>query len=152
MKSSSKLIHILIGKAIIEVVLIGAIAVGFNVVAFPPTFHGWGEADEATRAIAGWAVNDASPWERVEVQLFIDGEFLGEQVAAISRPDVARAGWTRDEWHGYNFSQLKLPAGQHEARAYAVHQSGGGARYTLQMLGDPIGLIVNPDGTWKKTN
>jgi hypothetical protein len=152
MKPSSKLIHILIGKAIIEVVLVSAIAIGLNVVAFPPTFHGWGEADEARRAIAGWAVNDASLWERVEVQLFIDGQFLDDQIASISRPDVANAGWARDEWHGYNFPQLKLSTGPHEGRVYAVHQSGGGARYTLQMLGNPIRFIVNIDGSWKKAN
>jgi len=27
--------------------------------------------------IAGWAVNDAKPWDRVEVQLFVDGKFIG---------------------------------------------------------------------------
>jgi hypothetical protein len=153
MKSPSpKLIHILIGKAIIETVLVGAIAIGFNVTAFPPTFHGWGEADEVRRALAGWAVNDASPWERVEVQLFIDGKFVDDQISATSRPDVARAGWARDEWHGYNFAPPRLPPGQHEARVYAVHQSGGGTRYTLQALGDPIRFIVNTDGTWKSGN
>jgi hypothetical protein len=149
---SPKLLHILIGKALIEVVLVGVIAVGFNVVAFPPTFHGWGEADEARRAIAGWAVNNSVPWERVEVQLFVDGKFLGDQVAVASRPDVAKADWARDEWHGYNFAQLQLSAGQHEARVYVVHPSGGGSRYTLQLLGDPIRFVVNVDGTWVRAN
>jgi len=147
-KPSAKLIHILIGKAIIETLLIGAIAVGFNVAAFPPTFHGWGQAVQPSRSIAGWAVNDASPWERVEVQLFLDGKLVGNQVANLSRPDVSAAGWAKDEWHGYEFQLVKLNTGTHEARIYAVHQSGRGERYTLQLLGDPIELSVLPDGSW----
>jgi hypothetical protein len=147
-KPSSKLIHILIGKAIIETILVAAIAVGFNAVAFPPTFHGWGEAQAATRSVAGWAVNDALAWERVEVQLFIDGKFFSDQVAAVSRPDVAHAGWAMDEWHGYMFSDLGLTEGAHEVMVYAVHPSGGRARYTLQLLGDPLMIFVDKNGAW----
>src|SRR6185503_19505044 len=128
-KPSSKLVQILIAKAIIEIVLIGAIAVGFNAAVFPPTFHGWGEVQLESKAIVGWAVNDAAPWERVEVQLFIDEQFVGHQVSEFSRPDVRNAGWAKDEWHGYNFARLELPSGAHVARIYAVHQSGKGARY-----------------------
>jgi hypothetical protein len=141
-KPSSKLVHILIGKAIIEIVLVGAIAVGFNALVFPPTFHGWGEVEVGSKAIVGWAVNDASPWERVHVQLFIDGKFVADQIANLSRPDVEKAGWSQDQWHGYNFGQPVLADGLHEARVYAVHSSGGGARFTLQQLGDPISILV----------
>jgi hypothetical protein len=141
-KPSSRLVHILIAKAIVETVLVGTIAVGFNAVAFPPTFHGWGEAQAATRSVAGWAVNDASPWERVQVQLFVDGKLVGDQIANLSRPDVVRTGWAKDEWHGYNFPQLELPDGVHEARVYAVHKVGDGSRYTLQALGDPIPFVL----------
>jgi len=144
MKTSSKLVHLLIGKAIIETVMIAAIAVGFNFVAFPPTYHGWGEVELTSGAIAGWAVNDASPWERVHVQLFINGKFVADQIANRSRPDVKKAGWAEDEWHGYGFPQPELPVGIHEARVYAVHESGGASRYTLQLLGDPIMILVKP--------
>lgn len=146
---SSKLINVLIGKAIIETVLVGVIAVGFYVSAFPPTFHGWGEAVPASRSISGWAVNDASPWERVEVQLFIDGKLVGSQIANQSRPDVQAAGWARDEWHGYSFQVSAVSFGSHSARVYAVHPSGNGRRYTLQLLGDPILFTAESDGSWK---
>jgi hypothetical protein len=106
--------------------------------AFPPTFHGWGESVVQQRSISGWAVNDADPWQRVEVQLFIDGKLVGTQLAQLSRPDVLAAGWSKDEWHGYSFPLSDLRTGTHEARLYAVHASGDGARYTLQLLGDPI--------------
>jgi hypothetical protein len=152
MKSPSwKLVNILIGKSIIETLLVGAIAVGFFVRVFPPTFHGWGEARSESMSIAGWAVNNASPWDRVDVQLFVDDKFVAAQVANLSRPDVKKAGWALDEWHGYRFQLSGLPAGSHVAKVYAVHGSGNGVRYTLQLLGDPITFEVDGKGTWPET-
>lgn len=148
-KPSSTLINVLIAKGIIEALFVGAIAVGFHLTAFPPTFHGWGEAAYSSRSIAGWAVNDASPWERVEVQLFVDGKFVGTQVANLSRPDVKAEGWAKDAWHGYRFQLGEVSVGSHEARVYAVHPSGNGARYTLQLLGDPIVFSASVNGTWQ---
>ena len=145
---STKLVNILLGKTVIETLLVGAIAVGFFITAFPPTFHGWGEAVVSSQSIAGWAVNDGSPWERVEVQLFIDNQFVETQVANQSRPDVKKAGWAKDEWHGYEFALSTIGAGTHEARVYALHKSGGGAQYTLQQLGDPIRFRVNDQRVW----
>ena len=133
----NKLVNLLIVKSILDTILVATIAVVVYLNAFPPTFHGWGEAVVQEKRIAGWAVNDADPWARVEVQLFIDGKLVGTQLAQLSRPDVAAAGWSRDEWHGYSFPLSNLK-GVHEARVYAVHASGNGARYTLQLLGDPI--------------
>lgn len=132
----SQLINLLIGKSIFETLLVGALAVAVYMNAFPPTFHGWGEAVSETRSIAGWAVNNAAPSERVEVQLFIDGKFHSVQVAQLSRPDVVAAGWAKDEWHGYEFSVADVAPGRHEARVYALHRAGN--RMTLQPLGDPI--------------
>ncbi|HEX2270798.1 MAG TPA: hypothetical protein VHH35_14730, partial [Pyrinomonadaceae bacterium] len=120
--------------------------------AFPPTFHGWGEAVVESKQIAGWAVNDANPGTPVEVQLFVAGKLAGTQTAQLSRPDVVVAGWSRSELCGYSFVLPSLPAGTHEARVYALHESGDAARYTLQLLGDPIRFVVNADGSWRQTN
>ncbi|HKY44999.1 MAG TPA: hypothetical protein VJM50_18050 [Pyrinomonadaceae bacterium] len=144
-----KLVNVLIAKSILETILVGAIAVVVHMNAFPATFKGWGEAVAATQTIAGWAVNSSEPWQRVEVHLFIDGKIIGTQVAYGARPDVSAAGWAKDEWHGYNFVVNQLSVGTHEARVYALHSSRNGARYSLQMLGDPIRFEVNADGTWK---
>ena len=143
-----QLLHLLIAKSMLDTLLVGTIAVAVYVNAFPPTFHGWGEAVAAAQAISGWAVSDSDPRQRVEVQLFIDGKLVGTQVAHLSRPDVVAAGWSRDEWHGYNFALPGLAAGVHEARVYALHPSANGTRYTLQMLGDPIRFEVKGDGAW----
>ena len=93
-------------------------------------------------------MNNAAPWDRLEVQLFIDGKLYGTQLAQLSRPDVVAAGWAKDEWHGYNFSVSGLAPGTHEARVYAMHRNGD--RFTLQLLGDPIQFAVSGDGTWKQ--
>ncbi len=143
-----QLVNLLIAKSILETVLVGAIALVFYVNAFPPSYRGWGEAVPETQTIQGWAVNNADPWQRIEVQLFIDGKFRNKQIATYSRPDVVAAGWAKDEWHGYIFVSPKLDAGKHEARVYALHSSGEGERYTLQMLGDPIRFEIKNDGSW----
>ena len=133
---AKKLVNLLLAKSIIETIFVGTLAVVVYMKAFPPTFHGWGEAVVESRTISGWVVDDADPWRRVEVQLFIDGKLVGTTVAQLSRPDVMAAGWAKDEWHGYNFVVSELGEGMHEAKVYALHQNG--ERYTLQMLGDPI--------------
>jgi hypothetical protein len=150
--NKTQLVNVLIGKSIVETILVGAIAVAAYLHAFPPTFHGWGEAVVESRSIAGWAVNNADPWQRVAVQLFIDGKLNGTQIANLSRPDVVKARWSKDEWHGYNFSLPLLTAGDHEARVYAMHESGDATRYTMQLLGDPIRFVVNVDGSWRRAN
>ena len=144
-----KLVNLLIANSILDTVLVGTIAVAAYMNAFPPTFKGWGEAVPASQTISGWVVTDTDPWRRVEVQLFIDGKLIGTQVAHHSRPDVVAAGWSKDEWHGYNFAVTGLAPGTHEARVYALHSSGSGARYTLQMSGHPIRFEVNADSSWK---
>jgi len=107
-----RLVHTLIGKSIVETLLIGALAVYAFMSLAPPYFQGWGEVNESR--ITGWAVNRAEPWERVVVQLYVDGAFVATQTASLSRPDVHQAGWARDEWHGYEFVLAKLPSGRHE--------------------------------------
>ena len=139
-----ELFRILIGKSIAETTFVALLAVGFFFTAFPPYFHGFGEATADT--ISGWAVNSRAPWDRVEVQLFIDDQFVASAAANLSRPDVQEAGWARDEWHGFSFPVSKLSLGEHEASVYAVHESGGGMRRTLQLLGYPIRFSVDERG------
>ncbi|MCU1264766.1 MAG: hypothetical protein JWM21_1084 [Acidobacteria bacterium] len=143
MRGHMKLVHALIGKSIAETILVAVLAVSFYLSAFPPSFHGWGEVQP--HSIAGWAVNQADPWERLEVQLFIDGKFVTSGTANQSRPDVAAAGWASDEWHGFKFD-LSLGPGRHQARVYALHANRRAAQQTLQMVGDPIMFDVAVDG------
>ena len=141
---SSRLVHLLIGKSILETLLVGGLAVFSFMTILPPYFHGWGEV--TTTGISGWAVNNGDPWERVEVQIFVDRKFFADGIANESRPDVSAAGWAKDPWHGYRFVLTAVPDKDkvqlHEARIYAVHDSGNGMRKSLQLLGDPIWFNV----------
>jgi hypothetical protein len=143
-KLPMSLVHILIGKSIFETLLVVSLAVFFFLDAFP-RFRGWGEVTPS--AIAGWVVNSSAPGHRVEVQLFVDDKFAGRMVANESRSDVVAAGWSEDQWHGYTFPVDFLQAGTHEARVYALHDSGQGTRKTLQLVGDPIRFVVSQQGT-----
>jgi hypothetical protein len=140
----TKLVHLLIGKSIAETLLVGALAVFTFMTVFPPYFHGWGEVTD--NGIAGWAVNNAEPWQHVPVQLFIDGQFVSAGQANLTRPDVVAAGWASDPWHGYSFVLPPQQPGRHEARVYAMHDSGDGARKSLQLLGNPLHFSVEADG------
>ena len=128
----------LIAKAMLETLFVGALAMGFYLAAFPPFFRG--ALDEAIAAgVAGWAVNEAAPQERVALQLYIDGRFIAHTVADKARPDVLAAGRATDELCGFVFrGPFTLDAGTHEARVYALHASGDGTRQTLQLIGKPL--------------
>lgn len=141
---STNLVHALLAKAILETLLVGSLAIVGFLTVLPPSFHGWSEVTD--HGLAGWVVNRGSPWERVEVQLFIDGKFFASQVANGSRPDVPAARWALDEWHGYEFEISTLTAGPHEARVYALRTSQQGTKKSLQQVGTPIPLIVGVDG------
>lgn len=140
----ARLTRLLIGKAIAEALFVSALALAFYFSAFPPYYRGWGEV--TVRGIEGWAINDRAPRERVEVYLFVDGRFVTSQTANLSRPDVRAAGYAKDEWHGYAFNLPALEPGEHEASVYAIHGSGEGARYTLQLLGDSLRFRVEAGG------
>ena len=141
---TTTLVYALIGKSILETLLVGALAVATFMSVLPPYFHGWGEV--TSTGISGWAVNNAAPWDRCEVQLFIDGRLYASALASESRADVVAAGWARDEWHGYTFAISSLSEGPHEARVYVMHDSGAGSRKSLQLLGNPILFVIGPDG------
>ena len=124
-----------------EALLITAISVGFYFATTNPYQRGVLDyADMQT--VSGWAVDEAQPWARVEVQLYIDGRFVADGTAAEFRPDVREARRANDEWHGFVFKVPSLPPDEHEARVYAVHASSGGARRTLQLIGKPLRFRV----------
>ena len=137
----ARLAHFLIAKATIETLFVGALAVGFYLTAFTPYFRGSLDVADS-RHVAGWVVNEREPQARVEVQLYIDGRFVDNRAADIARPDVLAAGRSTDEGHGFVFDTPPLPAGEHEARVYAVHASGDGERRTLQLLNKPLTFTV----------
>lgn len=146
-KPSITLVHLLIAKSIIETLFVSTLVVVYFLDVFPH-FHGWGEVT-TTQAISGWAVNSRNPAERVEIQLFVDDKFVTRTVADQSRPQVVAGGWATDEWHGFTIPISGIGLGNHEARVYALHNSGRGARKTLQLVGHAFRFQVASNGTLK---
>lgn len=138
------LFHTLVAKSLAETCFLGILALGFFVTEFPPHLRGWGEV--VPTAIVGWVVDDSAPLERVSVQLYIDGHFVANGVANLSRPDVLEAGMSKDEWHGFAFPLPSLIVGTHEARVYANHQGREGPYKTQQMVGNAIRFAVDKAG------
>jgi hypothetical protein len=140
-KARARLIHLLISKSMAEALLITAVAVGFYFATTNPNLHGvLDNADETW--VTGWAVDEASPASRIEVQLFVDGAFALAGTANQYRPDVHETKRADDDWHGFAFRLPKLKPGDHQARVYAVHSNGAGARLTLQLIGKPYNFRV----------
>ena len=142
----SKLIHLLISKSIAEALLVAAIAIGFYFATSNPDLRGVLDVANA-ETVNGWAVDEARPWTRVEVQLFIDNEFVADKNAAEFRPDVHSAKRAEDDWHGFVFATPPLVAGEHEARVYALLPNVAGSRRTLQLIGKPFRFRIEPNQT-----
>ena len=141
-RSPANLVHLLIGKSIFEVLLIVSVSVAFYFVTTNPDLRGWlDRADD--KVVSGWAVDESSPSARVELQLFIDGKFVDDHVAAEFRPDVHSANRADDDWHGFIFKSPQLPKGEHEARVYAVHVNARTTRRTLQLIGNPLRFHID---------
>jgi hypothetical protein len=139
---SSRLIHLLIGKSVVEALLVTGVSVAFYFDTTNPYLRGW--LDQAdNQSVAGWVVDKANPATRVEVQLFVDGQFAGDRSASEFRPDVHAANRADDDWHGFSFKTPLLQNGEHEARVYAVYVGFGGARRTLQLIGKPLRFQID---------
>ena len=135
--SRTTFVQMLIGKSICEALVVTAVAAGLFLATTNPALRGWLDRADA-QTISGWAVDDSSPDRRVEVQLFIDDNFIEQRSANELRPDVHQANRAGDDWHGFIFKTPKLNAGEHEARVYILHRGASSSRRTLQIIGNPI--------------
>ena len=129
-----------------EALLVTAIAVGFYLATTNRYLRGvLDRADSQT--VTGWVVDEAQPATRVEVQLFIDDNFIADAAADQYRPDVHEAKRAEGDWHGFVFQTPPLRAGEHEARVYALYASGSGTRQTLQLIGKPFRFRIEGNET-----
>ena len=99
-------------------------------------------ADE--KRIAGWARDPVSPDEAVQVQLFIDGDFVASMRANEQRPDLVTAGAARRPDHGFTFTidSLKLSPGRHIVQVYAIRAALGRNMVMVPIEKQPVSLEV----------
>lgn len=134
-----RLAGLLIGKAFLELLLLAVLVVGFGYSAFP-TYVDGGLDRADVRGVSGWAIDRARPGETVEVQLYLDGQFVASAVADRPLTGVFALGGAEVDGHGFVFEFDTPRAGGQEARVYVVRASGGGARRTLGLVAGPVRL------------
>ena len=140
--SRAGLANLLIGKSIAEALLVTTVAAGFYLSTTNPSLNGWlDHADALT--ISGWAVDEDNPGRRVEVQLFINDQFIEQRSANEFRPDVRAAARAADDWHGFVFKTPALSPGEYQASVYLIHRGASPGRRTLQIIGKPLRFTVH---------
>ena len=129
-----RLARLIAAKLTLDLLFVVALAAYTHAVTFRASFKG--EVEQAdSRVVRGWVSDDSYPGAPVEVQLFVDGQFVVAAVADEPRPDAV--GNAR---RGFVFEFGRERYGEHEARVYAVRAERGGARRTLRQIGEPVWL------------
>lgn len=123
--AATKLLRAVIAKAGLEfLVLLFAISLAAYSHLNPP-IRGALDVADATR-VAGWAYDPREPNAQLEVQLFIDEQFVATRRADEQREDLVQAGAAQNAWHGFTFPMppLQLKSGKHRVTVYAVRSGG----------------------------
>ena len=132
--AATKMLKALIAKAGIEIfVVMAAISLAAYSHLNPP-IRGAIDIADPTR-IAGWAYDPRAPEDRLQVQLFVDGNFIAMKSAHELRNDLVTAGAATNPPHGFTFSvpELKLANGVHSVNVYALRAGGGGNKSLLSI-------------------
>ena len=121
-----RLVKLIAAKLALDLLFVCGLALYTHAVAFERGFDGELEQADGPRA-RGWVVDLERPGAPVEVQLFLNGEFVAAATAAGPRRGDASRSFV------FEFQR----SGEYEARVYAVRAGRGGARRALQQIGEP---------------
>mgnify|MGYP000890741781 CR=1 FL=1 len=124
-KGTRRLQAVLVKAGLEFLVVIAAVSLAAYSHVNPPIRGAIDIAD--TTRIAGWAYDPREPDARMEIQFFLDGVFAGATVADQPRPDLVKAEAATTPDHGFSIDTrtLRMAAGRHELKAYAVRSGGG---------------------------
>ncbi len=136
---ATKLLRAVIAKSFLEILFICVIATLAAFKNYSPLLRGAIDVADRTQ-VSGWAHDPQAPGESLEVQLFIDDQFIATQRAEQRRDDLVRAGATKLPNHGFRFdlTSVGLAEGRHTVQVYAVRAAAGTNKMLLPLAKQPI--------------
>jgi hypothetical protein len=129
-----RLVKLIAAKLALDLLFVCGLALYTHAVTFERGFDGALEHVDG-RGARGWAADLERPGEPVEVQLFLNGEFVASATATEPQPDDASSISRGNKRRSFVFEFQR--SGEYEARVYAVRAGRGGARRMLQQIGGP---------------
>src|SRR5262245_24028915 len=87
---ATRLLKAVLAKSFVEMLFVCLIATLAAFSNFSPMLRGAIDVADQNR-VAGWVYDPQSRGETVEVQLFVDGNFVASQLAGLKREDLVRA-------------------------------------------------------------
>lgn len=126
-------------KAFVEIVFICVIVSYAALSNFHPSLRGAIDIAD-TQRVTGWVFDPSAPDTSVEVQLFVDGEFVAVRRADEVRVDLVSAGAAPGPNHGFSFSLnlMRPEPGRHHVQVFAVRDALGRARVLLPVAKAPV--------------
>lgn len=136
---ATKLLRAVIAKTFLEILFICVIATLAAFKNYSPLLRGAIDVADQTR-VSGWAHDPQLPDQPLEVQLFIDDQFIATQTASQRRDDLVRAGAAKLPNHGFRFDMtaVGLAGGRHAAQVYAVRPAAGTNKILLPLAKQPV--------------
>jgi hypothetical protein len=130
-----RLVRLIAAKLVVDLLFVCGLAAYTHAVTYRTGFDGGLEHADGLK-VSGWVIDLEQPGAPVELQLFLNGHFAAATVSVEPLPGTTEA----PAEHGrrafvFRFEQPRY--GEHEARVYAVRAGRGGARRTLQQIGEP---------------
>ena len=135
-----RLVKLIAAKLALDLLFVCGLALYTHAVTFERGFDGGVERASGLE-VSGWVVDLEQPGAAVEVQLFLNGHFAAAAVATGSVADGTPSNSPGRGRQTFVFQFERPRYGEYEARVYAVREGRGGARRTLQQIGDPRGFV-----------
>ncbi|HWS85767.1 MAG TPA: hypothetical protein VN282_02150 [Pyrinomonadaceae bacterium] len=131
-RARGRLLKLIAAKLALDLLFVGALAAYTHAVTYRTGFAGVLEHADGL-GVSGRVEDLELPGSSVEVQLFLNGEFAAATLASEPSPGDSHTPARRA--FVFRFEQPRH--GEYEARVYAVREGRGGARRTLQQVGEP---------------
>ncbi|HZS06848.1 MAG TPA: hypothetical protein VFD58_18575 [Blastocatellia bacterium] len=140
---ATRLLRAVLAKSFLEILVVSALVALAAYWHFNPQLRGAIDVADEHR-VAGWVADPRKPGEAIEVQLFIDGQFVAVRHADESRGDLVRAGAANDRLHGFTFTleSVRPAAGRHTVQVYALRPSSDSSRILLPLSEQPLMIEV----------